>query len=212
MPVEKLNMAPLAGPTRGRPRSAECDDAILTATWRLLGEVGYVRLSMEGIAAEAGVGKPTLYLRYAGKADVVAAAFARARMQRAPVPTGDLRADMVAQLEHIRATMEGVGMALVGTCLAEEVHVPDLIELLRERSLRPGRQVLRDILRAGVDRGELPPDADIETGILMAVGSYYAQRIAGEEFDEDWGEHVADATLAMLRGAWPADVTTGESG
>lgn len=212
MPAEKLNLAPLAGRTRGRPRSAECDGAILTATWRLLGEVGYVRLSMEGIAAAAGVGKPTLYLRYASKADVVAAAFARARMQRAPEPVGDLRADMAAQLEHIRAVMEGVGMALVGTCLAEEVHVPDLIELLRERSLRPGRQVLREILRAGVDRGDLPVDADIETGILMAVGSYYAQRIAGEEFDEGWGERVADATLAMLAGGGSTGGITGEGG
>jgi len=198
MPVGKLNMAPLAGRTRGRPRSAECDGAILTATWRLLGEVGYVRLSMEGIAAAAGVGKPTLYLRYASKADVVAAAFARVRMQRAPAPVGDLRADITAQLEHIRATMEGVGMALVGTCLAEEVHVPDLIELLRERSLRPGRQVLRDILRTGVDRGELPADADIETAIAMGVGSYYARRIAGEPFDDGWADRIAAAMLRLL--------------
>lgn len=212
MPAEKLNMAPLAGRTRGRPRSAECDGAILAATWRLLDEVGYVRLSMEGIAAAAGVGKPTLYLRYASKADVVAAAFARVRMQRAPAPVGDLRADMAAQLEHIRATMDRVGMALVGTCLAEEAHVPDLMELLRERSLRPGRQLLRDILRAGVDRGELPADADIETGILMAVGSYYAQRIAGEDFDEGWGERVADATLTMLGCGGSTGGSTEENG
>lgn len=210
MPADKLNMAPLPGRPRGRPRSVECDGAILTAAWRLLGEVGYVRLSMEGIAAAAGVAKPTLYLRYGSKADVVAAAFARRRMQRAPTPAGDLRSDLAAQLEHVRATMEGVGMALVGTCLAEEHHMPDLIALLRERSLRPGRQVLRDILHAGIDRGELPADADIETGILMAVGSYYAQRIAGEEFDDGWGERVADATLAMLGYRAPAGGATGE--
>lgn len=198
MPVEKLNMAPLAGRTRGRPRSAECDGAILAATWRLLGEVGYVRLSMEGIAAAAGVGKPTLYLRYASKADVVAAAFARVRMQRAPAPVGDLRADVAAQLDHIRAVMEEVGMALVGTCLAEEDHVPDLIELLRERSLRPGRQVLRDILQAGVDRGELPAGADIETAIAMGVGGYYARRIAGEPFDDEWADRIAVALLGTM--------------
>lgn len=179
----------------------ECDGAILDAAWRLLAEVGYVRLSMEGIAHAAGVGKPTLYLRYGSKADVVAAAFARRRMGRAPRPMGDLRADVAAQLEHIRATMEGVGMELVGTCLAEEMHVPDLIALLRERSLRPGRQILRDLLRGGVERGELTAaDAEIETAIRMGVGCFYAQRIAGEEFEDGWAERVADSMLRMLGG------------
>lgn len=202
MPINKINTSPLdrrAG-ARGRPRSAECDGAILEATWRLLGEVGYVRLSMEGIAAAAGVGKPTLYLRYSSKAEVVAAAFVARRIGRAPEPTGDLRADVAAQIEHIRSTMDAVGMELLGTCLAEEAHVPDLITLLRERSLRPGRQVLRDILAAGTARGELPAGADIELGIEMAVGAFYATRIAGDTFEPGWGDRVAGALIAMLRG------------
>lgn len=201
MPIEKLNIAPIEGAAkRGRPRSVECDGAILDATWRLLGEQGYVRLSMEGIAQAAGVGKPTLYLRYGSKAEVVAAAFMRRRMGRAPRPVGDLRADVAAQLDHIRATMEGVGMALVGTCLAEERHVPDLIELLRERSMQPGRQILRDILHDGVARGQLRGDSDIETAIAMGVGSFYAQRLSGEPFDEGWADRIADAMLRLLGG------------
>ena len=200
MSVDKLNTAPLDRPpgARGRPRSTECDGAILDAAWRLLGEVGYMRLSMEGIAHAAGVGKPTLYLRYASKAQVVGAAFMRYRMHRAPEPVGDLRADIAAQLDHIRRVMDDVGMGLVGTCLAEEEHVPDLIAALRDRSLRPGRQVLRDILRAGVERGELDGDADIEMAITMAVGSFYATRIAGEPFDDGWADRVADATVRLL--------------
>lgn len=198
MSLDKLDTTPLRRP--GRPRSAECDGAILDAAWRLLGEVGYMRLSMERIAAEANVGKPTLYLRYSSKAEVVAAAFLRHRIDRAPRPAGDLRADIAAQLDHIREVMDGVGMCLVGTCLMEEEHAPDLIALLRERSLRPGRQILRDLLEAARERGEIGAGADVEVAITMAIGSFYATRIAGDAFPPDWAERVADATVRALRG------------
>ncbi len=49
---------------RGRPRDPAINDAILTAARELLVEVGYAELSMEAVAARAGVSKPTLYLRW----------------------------------------------------------------------------------------------------------------------------------------------------
>lgn len=183
---------------RGRPRSAACDEAILTAAWRLLDEVGYTRMSMEGIARAAGVGKPTLYLRYADKAEVAAAAFMRQRIQRAPVPAGDLRADIAAQLDHVRTVMMGSGMRLLGTCLVEEDRMPHLIDLLRERSTHPGRAVLRGILEQGISRGEVDPDADIDTAVSMAIGAFYSTRIGGRPFPPDWAERVADAVIRMV--------------
>jgi AcrR family transcriptional regulator len=184
---------------RGRPRSAARDDAILTAAVDALRRHGYSRMSMEGVAAAAGVSKPTLYLRYGSKAELAAAAFARVRLGGVPAPTGDLRADLVAQLRHLRSSLDGLGMALVGVCLAEEDHLPDLIDELRARSLRPGRQLMRDALADAQERGDLPPDADLETAIEIAFGAYYARYIAGEPFDDGWDERIADATLRSLR-------------
>lgn len=200
MSIDKLDTTPLqrAGGARGRPRSAECDGAILDAAWRLLEQVGYLKLSMERIAQEAGVGKPTLYLRYSSKAEVVAAAFLRNRLHRAPRPRGDLRADIAAQLDHIRVVMDGVGMCLLGTCLVEEDSAPDLMRLLREHSLRPGRQILRDLLERARRRGEIAADGDIEAALQMAVGAFYATRIAGDPFPPGWADRVAAATLRML--------------
>jgi AcrR family transcriptional regulator len=183
---------------RGRPRSVAHDDAILDAAVALLAEHGYTRLSMEGVAAAAGVSKPTLYLRYPGKAELVAAAFARLRVDAAPPLTGDLRDDLVGQLRHLRGVFERVGMSLVGVCLAEEAHLPDLIEALRTRSLQPGRQVLRDALAAARDRDEIAPDADIEAAIEMAIGAYYAHYLSGEPFPPGWEERIADATLRSV--------------
>lgn len=195
-------MPGVASPTtprgRGRPRSAARDDAILSAAVDALRRHGYSRMSMEGVAAAAGVSKPTLYLRYGSKAELAAAAFARIRLGGAPAPTGALRADLVAQLRHLRSSLDGLGMALVGVCLAEEDHLPDLIDELRARSLRPGRQLMRDALADARERGDLPPDADLETAIEIAFGAYYARYIAGEPFDDGWDERVADATLRSL--------------
>lgn len=183
---------------RGRPRSAAHDEAILDAAARLLGELGYAGMSMEAVAAAAGVSKPTLYLRYGGKAELVAAAFERLRIGGAPALSGDLRADLVAQLRHLRAVFERVGMSVVGVCLAESRHLPDLIGALRERSLYPGRQLMRDALTSARERGEIPAGADIETAIETAVGAYYARYLAGEAFGAGWEERVADATLRGL--------------
>ena len=72
---------------RGRPRSAENDDAILDAAAALLRELGYARMSMEGVAAAAGVSKPTLYLRYASKSELVVAVLVHLRVGGAPALT-----------------------------------------------------------------------------------------------------------------------------
>lgn len=183
---------------RGRPRTPSHDEAILDAAVALMREVGYRRLTMEGVAAAAGVSKPTLYLRWPGKAELVVAAHERVRLAQAPEPTGDLRADLVAQLRHLADTFARLGMSVIGVCLAEEEGLPDLIAGLRARSLEPGRAILREAMRAAAARGELPEDADVETAIETAVGAYYARYLAGQPFDDGWPERVADATLRGL--------------
>ncbi len=182
-------------PRRGRPRSADVDVAILDAAVALLGEVGWSAMSMEAVAAAAGVSKPTLYLRHADKAELVAAAFEHLRMGGAPALGGDLRTDLIAQLGHLRAVFARVGMSLTGVCLAEEQHLPDLIAGLRARSLHPGRRLLSDALQAARARGEIAPDADVPTLVEMAFGAYYARHLAGDRFDAGWEARVADATI-----------------
>jgi AcrR family transcriptional regulator len=191
-------MSASTSPRRGRPRSQANDDAILEAAVQLLNEVGYTRLSMEGVAALAGVSKPTLYLRYASKAELVAAAFTAVRMGAAPPLTGDLHADLVAQLRHLRVAFARLGMSVVGVCLAEEEHVPDLIEALRARSLRPGRRLLRNALILARDRGEVREDADLDAAIEMAFGAYYAHYLSGEPFPDGWENRIADAVLRSI--------------
>ena len=117
---------------------------------------GYARMSVDAVAAEAGVSKPTLYLRYPSKAALATAALAHVREQTAPRETGDTRADLVALLRHFRAGVERpFGMAMIGTVLAEEHHTPELFAEFRGRLVEPRREMLRALLERAQLRGEL---------------------------------------------------------
>ena len=99
-------MAP-APARRGRPRSPEVDAAILDAALRLLAAEGYARMTVDGVAAEAGVSKAAIYLRYRSKADLATAALARLRESGRPEPTGDLRTDLTASCGSCARTPSG---------------------------------------------------------------------------------------------------------
>src|SRR6266571_7790768 len=96
---ERPRHAPSTPGRRGRPRDPGVDVAIRTATVDLLGEVGYARLTMDEVAARAGVAKASLYLRWPNKVALVADALQQRARTVPEVPdTGTLPADMRAFL------------------------------------------------------------------------------------------------------------------
>ena len=189
-------------PRRGRPRSPECDQAILSAALTLLAREGYSRMSMDGVATEAGVSKPTIYARYRGKADLATAALRDLRESGAPEPTGDLRTDLIAQLTQLRTNSRSTfATSLVGTCLTEERHTPELLQLFRERTITPRLAILRGLLGTARDRGELAPDADVDAAAVLLLGALHAQHMSGEEPEEPWEDRMVDTLLDGLRSA-----------
>lgn len=193
-------MASPQRPARGRPRSSAKDQAIRQAALELLGTAGYTRMTLDTVAARAGVSKATIHLRWRTKADLVTAALESMRLNSTVRQVGELRADLIAQLEEFRATIERVnGMAMIGTCLAEEGHTPELIELLRARTVRPRRELFLAVLRQARERGEIRPDADLDTATSTLIGSYYADQLAGHEIGAGWSARVVDHVLAGLR-------------
>lgn len=194
---------------RGRPRDPETDRRILGAALRLLARDGYARMSLDAVAALAGVTKPTIYRRYQGKAalaEAALAALAATRDESVPVATGVLRADLVAQLRHFRrGVSRPAGVALVGTVLAEEQETPGLLALYRERIVTPRRRLIRRVLELAVARGELRPDADLDLAGNALIGAYYAQYLAGTPFPDDWEEQVVAVILDGLLAPDSAD-------
>jgi len=184
----------------GRPRSAGVDEAILAAALAELGERGYARMSMDAVAARAGVSKPTVYLRHPTKADLATAAIASLRAQPRPAPTDDLRGDLIKHLRLLRAGLERPnGMTMLGTVLAEEHETPELLALFRERLVAPRRRELHAVLEAARTRGELRPGADLDAAVTALVGAFFARYLAGGSLGGRFVTRVVDTVLDGLR-------------
>ncbi len=183
----------------GRPRSPESDRVILEATLRLIASEGYSRMSMDRIASEAGVSKPTIYLRYDSKEDLATAALAYLRIEQAPRVHNDVRGDLIEQMRHFRHTFgELSGMSMLGTVLMEERHTPKLLKLWRERTSKPYRRLLKEILEHAQEQGDIRVNEDIDTAIDMLLGAYYARYLSGEPFPVNWPEPLVDLVLRSL--------------
>jgi AcrR family transcriptional regulator len=183
--------------TVGRPRSARIDDAVLKTTLRHLGERGFAGMSVNAIAAELGVSKPTIYLRWPSKIDLATAAVTSLYVDQPSATTGDVRADLVAHLKSVKRVHDTVGIGLMGGMLSAQQSNPELLAVFRERAVRPSRQRARRILQAGIRQGAIRPDADVHAAVDMLVGALYAAFVAGDDRTFD-PESVVDTLLAGL--------------
>ena len=184
----------------GRPRDRAVDDAILDATLRLLREHGYHGLSTDRIAAEAGVGKATIYRRWGSKDEVVVAA-ADALAQAVPTPdTGSLRTDLVLLADGLAAVFAAPGTAALVGALAERMpHDPQLAVALRRGFLAARRDAARVVLERGRARGEVTAGVDLEVATdLLAAPFYYRLLITADDIDEAFARQVVDAVLAWV--------------
>jgi AcrR family transcriptional regulator len=154
-------------------------------------------MSVNAIAAELGVSKPTIYLRWPSKAELAAAAVSYLHVDQPEAPTGDVRQDLIAHVRRVQRVIETVGIGLTGTVLAEQDTNPGLIAAFRERTVRPSRQRARRILQAGIRQGVIRSEVDVNAAVDLLVGALYAAYIAGEERSFD-PESVVDTLLAGL--------------
>lgn len=161
---------PRAAPrSRGRPRSSRAHEAILEATLALLAEKGYEHLTVEDVAAAAGVGKATIYRRWPSKAPLVIAAYAQLP-GLAPPDTGNLTDDLITLLRSFARILETTPLPRVLPILAGEcLHDPELSKLLVPINSER-RKPLLGILERAVSRGELPADIDIGAAADLIVG------------------------------------------
>ncbi len=190
-----------AGSSRppGRPRDTALDQAILAAAERQLHERGYAGMSLEAVAAAAGTTTPSLRRRFRGKTELASAVIDTLRIEPLPEPTGDPRADALAVLENVQASLvRPEGMATLGSILAEENRHPVLMQRLRQRLVEPRRERLRRALLAGVEQGQLPAQLDVEMAVSLLVGSCYARYLAAGAIPADWASRGLSAI-------WPAD-------
>ena len=183
----------------GRPRSARSHQAIVRATLELLVEVGFERLTMEQVQRRAGVGKATIYRRWPSRASLLLDTAHRMGLEPALVDTGSLRDDLVQIMAQLGTKLRdtAAGRILPGV-IAEAAVNPEMREVLG-RFIRDRRSRPRQAVQRGVDRGELPPDTDVELLLDVLGGTvFYREMVSGEPADEAFVERLVDRLLASF--------------
>jgi AcrR family transcriptional regulator len=189
------------GAQRGRPRSAEADRAILDAAGALLAERGLSGMSIEEVAARAGVGKATIYRRWPSKGLLALDAFMiMFRSLQPPADSGSLREDLLFALRAwVRAATTTPSGHLLASLIAEAQHDPELHAAWRDRVLEPLRAQHRVILERAVSRGELSPDVDQDVVLDLFFGSAQHRLLLGHlELTDSFVESAVDILLSGI--------------
>jgi AcrR family transcriptional regulator len=193
------DIPPADGPVaRGRPRSQEADRAILSATVDLLAERGLDGMSIEEVAARAGVGKATIYRRWPSKGLLALDAFVVSFAEQQPLPdTGTLRGDLVAALSAWVRAVTGTSMGRMLTGLiAEAQYDPELRAAWRDRVLEPLRAQYRIMLDRAAARGEIRLSVDQDVVLDLFFGSAQHRLLLGHlPLTEDFIDEVVDVIL-----------------
>jgi AcrR family transcriptional regulator len=162
------------GRSAGRPRSAKARQAILTAALSLVKQESFSALTIEGIAREAGVGKPTIYRWWPSKAAIVFEALQNYGQQALPVPAdGALAERMEIWLQRLFEVLNGQIGEIVRSLMAEAQRDPVFAIAFRTEFIVMRRQPLLAILRDGIGRGELPVTTDIEVMADLIYGAMW---------------------------------------
>ena len=187
---------------RGRPRSIEVDHAIAEAALDVLADQGIAAFSVEAVAHRAGVGKATVYRRYAGRDEVLAAALDYLRDDLPGAPeTGPARERLVAILEGVRTPMTRTrGGRIMAQVISAGAQHPDFLESFYERVLSPRRRALVTVLAEGVNEGWVDPNADLDVVATLLVGPMIFLKVwHGTPMAEVTTSQIVDLALAGVR-------------
>jgi AcrR family transcriptional regulator len=199
---------PAETPLRGRPRDPRRREAILRAAIMLVAEVGYDRMTVEALAARAGVSKPTIYRRWpGGKKEIIVDAIRSKHVDAESLPdAGSLRGDLLGLLstmiEHIDEDAH-LAAGLISQLRASE----ELATLMREEVATLERRRYDVLIARAVARGEVSADARITPLLSDVAGSVVFTRavVTGEPLDQAFLEELVDHVLLPLCQLLPKD-------
>ena len=183
-------------------RSEDARQAVLEAADDLLVEKGFAGLTMEGIAARAGVAKQTIYRWWSTKTEVLLDAFLQDLAEElTPPDQGDIARDLRGYLRQLaRFLSQSDAGAVFRALIAQAQHDPVFAADLRGRYLDEQRHRDRLPLQRAAQRGQLPAGLDIAVETDQLVGPlYYRILVTGEPVGDDFTDRLVDAFLRRIR-------------
>ncbi|UQA95135.1 TetR/AcrR family transcriptional regulator [Streptomyces halobius] len=175
--------------------------AIRAAVFEELAAVGFARMSIEGIARRAGVGKTAVYRRWRSKLQLVLDVVSAVATAGLPTPdTGSLRGDVRMLLEvAARALRHPMASQIIPDLLAEAARSPELAEALKTALHDSQEGVAAAVVAKAVERGELPQDADARPALdLMAGPLYWRLLVVRDELPAGYLDALAGSVVAAL--------------
>lgn len=194
------------GSRPGRPRSERARLAVLEAARALVvRNGGLTRLTVEAVAAAAGVSKATIYRWWPGKEALVVDAFAAVIVPEVIFPdTGSLRDDLRVQMQGVVAVLTSPMSGVIASLIGASQDRPGLATAISERFIAGRRAEVADALRRATERGELRAGLDFEAVIDVLYGPlWYRFLVTRGQLDAAYVERL----LALL---WPAVATPPE--
>jgi AcrR family transcriptional regulator len=186
-------------PTGTRPRvEGERESEILEAALALLAQVGYDRMTMDAVAAEAKAGKATLYRRWSTKASLVVDALLRSKqaLQAPAVDTGSLREDLIAMSCGQGGLTDQQSAGVMAGVITALHHDPDFAQEFRTRVVHPKLETTRAVFERARERGEIAADLDLDL-LAPALAGIVLHRsfVLGLDADEKTVAQVVDQII-----------------
>jgi AcrR family transcriptional regulator len=174
--------------------------AIIDAALQELADAGYRRLTMDAVAARAGVGKAALYRRWRSKDEMLIDLIVGAAQTTLPPDTGSLETDLTSFIGAVIDALQQPLVARIGLELqAEASRNPALADALVTRFREPRRAAGEAMLARATERGEIPVDADIELALDLIAGPLLMHGLLIDEpFERDYASRLANAVLKQL--------------
>src|ERR1700684_3033594 len=194
MPGPPSAVAPTAErPVRRRRRGTAVEQAISDAVIAELAEVGFGRLSFEGVAERAGTGKSPLYRRWPDTTSLVIDTLEQLGSDPAAYRrTGVLRDDLIGITRHMIKSQEGVKGDAYRSLLGEAHRYPPLLARFKAQVLEPRFEALADLLRDAAERGEVSPER-LTPAVLEVLHALIIKRTlleAGEPTGKDIAQMI----------------------
>lgn len=184
----------------GRPRDPSRDGLIRSAILRLLAAAGYGALTMDAVAAAAGVGKATIYRRWPTKEDLVCSTISELHWgEPLACNTGSLKGDLLSLLHSLVAVIEGETGEATVALLSTVQHHPVLSKAFRDGPLAEWRDAVADVWTRAEQREEVPsgmagsPLAEAATALLV-------QRwlLSGRPVDNAYADEIVETVVLPL--------------
>jgi AcrR family transcriptional regulator len=195
--------------TIGRPRSVDADRAIIDAVLEEVIAVGIDGMSIEQIAARAGVAKATVYRRWPNKEALLLDAVTGVQVELPTLAGVSVRDDLVELVDSMRRRMadaaqpgESLASRLYPCMIAEGTRHPEIAAKYKQRVVEQRREAVREVIRRGIADGHLRADLDVETMLLLLIAPMLVQLYmwsAGVALAPETSATYVDGVLDGLR-------------